>query len=119
MAKKLSAMAQQAMTALDEGQRKIDRIHSLIEQYASTKQDYFTGMIARASADVGRLFMDNKFGVMSDHANQIGMLAKRGGSAQSKFTALRETLSSLRGEMERKRRAILHAAREGPAGQDD
>ena len=115
MAKKLSAMALQAMTALEEGQRKIDRIHGLIEQYASTKQDYFTGMIARASADVGRLFMNNKFGVMADHANQLGMLAKRGGSAQSKFSALRETLGSLRGEMERKKKAILYAERGGPA----
>ena len=73
-------------------------------------------MIARASADVGRLFADNKFGVMSDHANQIGILAKRGGSAQSKFTALRETLGSLRSEMERKRKAILLAARGDPEG---
>lgn len=107
MASKLSAKAQQKVDGLIEAQRKLERIHGMVEQYASTKQDYFCGMIARTAADVGRVFLNNGFGVMSDHANQLGMLAKRGGATQSKFRGLRELVASLRGELERKQKAVI------------
>lgn len=106
--KKLSASGLLKVEALTQGKRKLDRIHSLVEQYASMKkgQDAFAGMIARAATETGRLFMNNGYGVMADTANQIAMLAKRGGATASKFRGLREFVASLRQAMERAEKQI-------------
>ena len=116
MASKLSAKAQQRLSALEEAKRKLDRVYSMIEQYASTGQEHLTGSIRRTGAEVGRLFMNNGFGVMADHANQLGMAARRGGATQAKFRMLRETLAGLRGEMERAERAVVSG--DGPDAED-
>lgn len=113
MAKKLSAKAQQKLDSLEEAARKLDRIHGLVEQFASTKMDYYAGMISRAGADLGRVFMNSGMGVMADHANQMGMLAKRGGTTTSKFRGLRELVGALRGEIDRATKAVHQADKEG------
>ena len=109
MASKLSAKAQQALDALLEAKRKVDRIHGLVEQYATAKKggDHFAGMISRAAKDVGRVFLNSGQGVMADHANQMAMLARRGGATQTKFRGLREMVGALQGEIERAEKKIV------------
>lgn len=106
MAGKLSAKAQQKIDLLLEARRKTDRIHSLVEQYASQKQDFYASQIARASAELGRVLLNGGYGVMADYANQLGMGAKRGGATQAKFRALREAVASLRPAIERAEKAV-------------
>jgi hypothetical protein len=109
MAKQLSAQAQQRIESLVQARRNLDRIHNLVEQYASARkgQDTFASMIARTAVQLSRLLLNNGFGVMADHANQIGLTAKRGGATQSKFRGLREGVGSLRGELERSEKSVL------------
>ena len=114
MAKKLSAKAQQKLDSLQEATRKLDRIHGMVEQYASSKADYYAAMISRAGADLGRVFMNAGLGVMADHAKQMGVLAKRGGATATKFRGLRELVGSLRGELDRATKAVHEAERERP-----
>ncbi len=111
MSKKLSTKAQQKLAALEEAKRKLDRVYSLIEQYASSGLDHLASSIKRTGTEVGRLFMNNGFGVMADHANQLGMTARRGGPTQAKFRMLRETLAALRGEMDRAEKSVVSADR--------
>lgn len=107
--KKLSAGAQLKLDVIVQGRRKWDRVYSLVEQYASAKkgQDAYAGMISRAATDVNRLFMNNGWGVMADGANQVAMLAKRGGATASKFRGLRELVSNVRAAMDRQEKQIV------------
>jgi hypothetical protein len=114
MAGKLSPKAQQALDLLLEARRKTDRLHNLVEQYASTGQDLFAGQIGRTAQELGRVLMGAGYGVMADYANQLGMGAKRGGATQSKFRALREAVAQLRPAIDRAEKAVY--TDEGVAG---
>ena len=105
---KLSAMAQLKLDALTEARRKFDRIHSLVEQYGATHtgDDALLRSLSRTAAEVGRLFMNNGYGVMADHANQIAMLAKRGVGKQLKMRTFREAIVSVRAAIEHTEKTI-------------
>lgn len=102
MAGKMSMAAQQTLALFDEARLKVDRLYALVEQYAGAKvnQDQFMGPIGRTAVEVNHLFMNHGFGVMADTANQIAMLAKRGGSPSTKSRGLREMVNSIRSAME-------------------
>jgi hypothetical protein len=106
MSGKLSAKAQQALDLLLEARRKTDRLHNLVEQYASTGQDLFASQIARTAAELGRTLMAAGYGPMADYANQLGMGAKRGGATQGKYRALREAVAQLRPAIDRAEKAV-------------
>lgn len=122
MGDKLSAKAQQRLDMLIQCRRKLDRIHGLVEQYATARKggDSFAPLISRAAAETGRLLLGNGFGVMADHANQMAMLARRGGATQSKFRGLRELVVHLRSELDRAEKAVTSDDAEdtGEAGPD-
>lgn len=107
MGGKLSAKSQRRLDVLLEGRRKVGRAYGLVEQYASTKQDHFTGLISRNATDLGRLFLNNGFGAMADHATQMRMVVRRGGVTQTKFRNLRELVGQLQGELDRAEKKVL------------
>jgi hypothetical protein len=111
---KLSAKAQQKLDLLEQARRKTDRLHNLVEQYASTGQDLFASQISRTAMELGRVLMGVGYGAMADYANQLGMGAKRGGATQSKFRALRDAVAQLRPAIDRAEKAVH--AEEGAAG---
>jgi hypothetical protein len=114
---KLSSKAQKKMDTIYEARRKWDRVHGLVEQYTSQKvgEDMFLGQIARASVEVGRVFMNSGYGVMADHANQLAMLAKRGVGKTMKARAMREIVTAVKAAMERQEKAILTEDKGEPA----
>jgi hypothetical protein len=120
MAEKLSAGAQQQLDTIAMARRKLDRIHGLVEQYASGMkgQDQLAIMVGRAALDLGRALLGQGLGVLADQANQLGMLARRGGVTQSKIRGMRDYVASLRPALDRAEKAVYdketHAAREGP-----
>jgi hypothetical protein len=109
MVGKMSIQAQQTIAFFDEVKVKVDHLHSLIEQYAGAKvnQDQYLGPVGRTAVDVNRLLMNKGYGVMADTANQIAMLAKRGGSPQSKSRGFRELVNSLRSAMDTSIKIII------------
>ncbi|HKI95769.1 MAG TPA: hypothetical protein VJ992_10815 [Gemmatimonadales bacterium] len=109
MAGKLSAGAQIKLDALIGARRKWDRVRMLVEQYATARngQEQYASMITRAARDVGRVFMNNGWGVMADGANQIGMLARRGGATTTKFRGLREYVGSVYAAIDREEKKIV------------
>lgn len=102
MAGKMSIQAQQTLAFFEEARVKVDRLYALVEQYAGARanQDSFLGPIGRTAVEVNQLFMGKGYGVMADSANQIAMLAKRGGSPNTKSRGLRELVSSIRAAMD-------------------
>lgn len=106
MAGKLSAKAQQKLDLLEQARRKTDRLHSLVEQYVSTKQELYASQAGRTATELGRALMQAGYGVMADYTNQIAMGAKRGGATQAKFRALRDAVAALRGGVERAEKAV-------------
>jgi hypothetical protein len=118
MEKKMSAGALQELEVLEQSRRKLDRIHGLVEQYAVLHkgQDQYTAMISRAALEMGRTLLASGFGVLADHANQLGMWAKRGGATQTKLRGMRDFVAVLRPAIEREERLVHErAAKEGGA----
>src|SRR3954463_6211600 len=109
MAGKMSIGAQQTIAFFDEARGKVDRLYSLIEQYAGAKanQDQYLGPITRTAVDVNRLFMNKGYGVMADTANQIAMLSKRGGTPSTKARGFRELVNSIRAAMDTNIKIII------------
>ncbi|HWP37136.1 MAG TPA: hypothetical protein VNL18_06230 [Gemmatimonadales bacterium] len=109
MGSKLGSKAQKKMDVIYEARRKWDRIHGLVEQYATQKvgEDMFLGQIARASVEVSRVFMNAGYGVMADQANQLAMLSKRGTGKQMKIRAMRDFVTAVKAAMERQEKMII------------
>ncbi len=109
MAKKLSAKAMKKLDTLAEAKRKWDRVHSLVEMAATQKtgQDMYLNQIKRAAEDVGRVFMNGGYGPLAGSANDMALLVRRGGSLQSKLYAMRETVGTVFGGIERAEKAVM------------
>jgi hypothetical protein len=109
MTSKLSSKAQKKLDVISQARRKWDRIHGLVEQYATQKvgEDMFLGQISRASVEVSRVFMNSGYGVMADQANQLAMLARRGTGKPMKTRAMRDYISAVKAAMERQEKIIL------------
>ena len=99
---KLSAKAQLTIDMLQSARRKFDRIHSLVEQYAGMKKgdEAMMGPLSRTATEVARMFMNNGYGIMADHSNQIAMMAKRGVGKVTKLRTFRESVASVRAAMD-------------------
>lgn len=106
---KLSIQAQQTIAFFDDVKKKTDRLYSLIEQYTAAKvaQDQYLGPIGRTATDVNRMLMNKGYGVMADTANQMAMLAKRGGSVNTKSRGFRELMNSIRAAMDTNIKIII------------
>ena len=117
--KKMSAGALQQLEILEQTRRKLDRIHGLVEQYAVMRkgQDQHAAMISRAALEMGRTLLASGFGVMADHANQLGMWARRGGATRTKLRGMRDFVAVLRPALEREEKAVHE--REAKAGGDE
>jgi hypothetical protein len=106
---KLSSKGQLKIDMLQTARRKFDRIHSLVEQYAGLKKgdDAMMSPLARTATEVARMFMNNGYGIMADHSNQIAMMAKRGVGKDTKLRAFRESVASVRSAMEHAEKMIM------------
>jgi hypothetical protein len=121
MAGKLSAGAQQDLEVITQARRKLERLHNLTEQYAVAKagpsQDGVASLISRAALELGRALLQVGLGVLADQANQMGMLARRGGGASTKLRGMRDYVAQMRPGLDRAERSIIEKDAEGGAGE--
>jgi hypothetical protein len=111
MDKKLSAGAQGDLEVITQARRKLERLHNLTEQFAVAKagpsQDSVASLISRASLELGRSLLQVGLGVLADQANQMGMLARRGGGPQTKLRGMRDYVAQMRPGLDRAEKSIL------------
>jgi hypothetical protein len=119
MTEKLGGAAQEELDAIVLARRKLDRIHGLVEQYATTTagQDQLAIMVGRAALELGRLLSGKGFGVIADMANHLGMLARRGGSTPGKIRGMRDGVAALRPALDRAERTVHDKAAEAKRGE--
>jgi hypothetical protein len=117
MASKLSAGAQQELDVILQARRKLDRLNLLVEQFSQAKagasQDGFGPMISRTALELGRMLLQNGMGVLADQANQLGMLARRGGGPNLKLRSMRDFVAQMRPGLDRAEKAIVSKDAEG------
>jgi len=108
MAGKLSSDARMKIAAIEDARRQWDRIYALVEQLGSPSAgdaQALSGQIARAAQSASRMFLTGGLGTMATESDQLAVLARRGGSLQTKIRMMREVVASVRLNMERSQRA--------------
>jgi hypothetical protein len=111
VAGKLSSGAQQELEVIHQARRKLDRLNMLVEQFAQAQagasQDSFGPMISRTGLEMGRMLLQAGMGPLADLANQLGMLARRGGGPGAKLRSMRDYVAQMRPGLDRAEKAII------------
>lgn len=105
----MSIGAQQEVLFFEEAKKKIDRLHSLIEQVAAARsgQEQMMQPIGRTAVDAQRVFMGKGYGVIADACGNIAMQAKRGGGMAMKIRTLRELVNSIKAAVDTRVKVII------------
>jgi hypothetical protein len=103
-ASKLDGAGVQKMNTLDEAATQLQRLHGIVETYAlALKRNQPTSLygmqIKRAIAPLVGL-LKPQFGLISDQAAALTLVAGRGGSETAKLRQLREGVGALRQQLE-------------------
>jgi hypothetical protein len=72
-------------------------------------------LISRASLELGRSLLQVGLGVLADQANQMGMLARRGGGPSTKLRGMRDYVAQMRPGLDRAERLIITKGAESGA----
>jgi hypothetical protein len=122
---KLDGAGVQKMNTLDEAATQLQRLHGIVETYAlALKRNQPTSLygmqLKRAIAPLVGL-LKPQFGLISDQAAALNLVAGRGGSEQAKLRQLREGVGGLRQALEI---AVVrvkdnHTVKEAPAEPSD
>ncbi|MEO7457755.1 MAG: hypothetical protein ABIY52_16035 [Gemmatimonadaceae bacterium] len=120
---KLDAAGTQKLKTIDEAFVMHQRLHATVELYAlALKQNKPTGMFSQQvkrtiTPLVG--FLKPQFGLISDQAAAMNLIAGRGGSETAKIRNLREGVASLRQQLEiaivriKENHAVIEEIKEG------
>ncbi len=103
-APKLDGAGVQKMNTLDDAAVQLQRLHGIVETYAlALKRNQPTSLygmqIKRAISPLVGL-LKPQFGLISDQAAALNLVAGRGGSETAKLRQLREGVGALRQQLE-------------------
>jgi hypothetical protein len=109
MAGKLSPSAQGRLALVSEFANRVQRVHGLVEQYASSKTnpDQYLMPMTRGFGQLKMMFMGAGLDAMSQLCGSMEIASKRGLSYMQKVRILREGVGSLRFQLELEQRAIV------------
>ena len=110
MAGKMSPSAQGKLAALNEFSLRVQRVHGLVEQYASSKTnpDQYLMPMTRGFAQLKLQFMGAGLDSMSQLCGSMEIASKRGLSYMQKVRILREGVGSLRFQLEMEQRVVVN-----------
>lgn len=114
MAGKLSPQAQTRLAALAELDRRVHSAHSLVEQYAVARVNLESLEIPlkRTFTQLKMHFMGAGFDSLSQLAGSMEVAIRRGMSHSVKTRILRESVGTMRFQMELEQRSVLTEERE-------
>ncbi|NJD09753.1 MAG: hypothetical protein FIB01_04680 [Gemmatimonadetes bacterium] len=103
---KLTPVAQQKIIQLADYQLKVQRLHGLVEQYATARVDakLMEPPLRRAAEQLKVLFTGAGYGPMAQLAGAMAIALRRGGPVPGKARILREAIGSLRSQIETQQR---------------
>jgi hypothetical protein len=109
MAGKLSPSAQGRLAILNEFLNRVQRVHGLVEQFATSKTnpDQFVMPMTRGFSQLKMVFMGAGLDSMSQLCGSMELASKRGLSHMQKVRILREGIGSLKFQLELEQRAIV------------
>lgn len=104
MASQLDGAGQSKLATLDEAQGQLQRLHGIVEHYAMAVRNQqpvagFRQQLMRAGTPLAGL-LKPQFGVIADVVSAFLLVATRGGGDQAKVRALRESVASIRAQLE-------------------
>jgi len=105
---KLSPVAQQKLIQIADFQLRVQRLHGLVEQYATIRANpvLLEAPIRRASEQLKISFMGAGYGAMSQVAGAMAVALRRGGPVAGKARILREAVGSLRSQLDTEQRTV-------------
>lgn len=109
MAGNLSPAAQGKLAILNEFHARVQRVHGLVEQYATSKSnpDQYLMAMTRGFSQLKMQFMGAGLDAMSQLSGSMEIASKRGLSYMQKVRILREGVGSLRFQLEMEQRAVV------------
>lgn len=109
MAGNLSPAAQGKVAILNEFHARVQRVHGLVEQYATSKTnpDQYLMAMTRGFSQLKMQFMGAGLDAMSQLCGSMEIASKRGLSYMQKVRILREGVGSLRFQLEMEQRAVV------------
>jgi hypothetical protein len=109
MAGKLSPAAQGKLADLQMLENKVQRVHGLVELFATAKvkQDQYLLPMARQFTRLKMEFMGAGLDAMSQLAGSMEIAARRGLSPVQKARILREGVGSMKFQLELAQRSVL------------
>jgi hypothetical protein len=109
MAGKLSPSAQGRLATVNEFVNRVQRVHGLVEQFATSKSnpDQYVMAMTRGFGQLKMLFMGAGLDSMSQLCGSMEIASKRGLSHMQKVRILREGVGSLRFQLELEQRSIV------------
>jgi hypothetical protein len=111
MAGKLRPQTQQKLAILAEFVLQLQRVHGLVEKFATTRgdPDPYVMPIRRAFQQLKMKFMGAGLDAQSQLCGSMEMAVSRGGSQLTKSRILREGVGSLRFQLELEQRSLVSA----------
>ena len=105
----MSPSAQGKLAALNEMSQRVQRVHGLVEQYASSKTnpDQYLMPMTRGFSQLKLQFMGAGLDSMSQLCGSMEIASKRGLSYMQKVRILREGVGSLRFQLEMEQRVVV------------
>lgn len=109
MAGKLSPSAQVRLAALRDFDSRVQRVHGLVEMYATSKSnpDQYLMAIGRNFQQLKLQFMGAGLDSMSQLCGSMEQTAKRGLSYPAKCRIMREAVGSLKFQLELAQRSVV------------
>lgn len=109
MAWKLSPSAAAKLATLNEFATRVQRVHGLVEMYATSKSnpDQYLMPMQRAFGKLKMQFMGAGMDPLSQLCGSMEIAAKRGMSPMQKVRILRDGVGSLRFQLELEQRAVV------------
>ncbi|HEX6306687.1 MAG TPA: hypothetical protein VFZ69_00800 [Longimicrobiales bacterium] len=106
---KLSPSATARLSVLNEFMARVQRVHGLVEQYATNRMnpDQHLMPMTRAFSQLKLQFMGAGFDSMSQLCGSMEIASKRGLSYMQKVRILRDGVGSLKFQLEMEQRAVV------------
>ncbi|MEP7382901.1 MAG: hypothetical protein ABI910_14520 [Gemmatimonadota bacterium] len=104
MSSQLDGTGQIKLATLDEAVSQMQRLHGIVERYAMAVRNQqeaggFRQQLVRAGTPLAGL-LKPQFSVIADVVASFLLIASRGGGDQAKVRALRESVASIRAQLE-------------------